>query len=919
MALTVLRRNKVGKDVRHSFFLISDDGETRNLPYNGVLNALKANSVEFTNVCYDTKAGVKGLGGSLDRYPLVEFNSLEHILSTTDFSSLNVVNGTNLIILGQYSDGNFRIANLAGLVRDMTESELVAYASNNKGDMCNAKVMSGRLRPISGTKFRGIAGKSSIKSVGSSLQGTGSNKVSVGNNSQGTGSNKVSSGSNQAVGSGSSLQGTGSNKVSVGNNSQGTGSNKVSSGSIAGVSPKRDANAITGGDVFVGDTPEEMFEYAKNKLEAEAVEYTKKVEEEKAERDARTASINSNYKLDNSYTVESGGKTYNLDENTARELKRAVVTGRSKMAYIEMPEERVDVGNVVDNQSLIAQAQRKKSINTEEKLILAATTLKYIDPFVYAAYQSLEVVYLEEEQPPLKTMGVSDDKIYIVLPALLGIELPQLSWLLLHEISHIIMQHHVRLKNRDPQLFNIACDLFVNKTIDVNYGCKPGTPVQKMLYHNVAPVGLQFHAEYEDAESLDDIKVSVYCDDIDITKETVESIYEALVDENGQGQGQQGGQQGNQQGGHQGNSQGQQGQQGQGNSQGQQGQGSQQDGQGQSNGGQGQGQGQGNGQGQGQANGQGQQGQGQGQDNGQGQGQGQDNSQGQQGQGQQGQGQQGQGQQGQGQQGQGQQGDDWITYKGQKIAKRSSNSGIDMVEDKDTDSHGSTQEQREAFSRSLVQKISQRSQLYDPNGNSPMSRMASEALLKDFVWTNFVKRFLTKLAEEDWSYRKPNRKQSTRAYIAKGKSKSDLSAEEAVYVCIDVSGSVSDDDLYKAFSYIELLLRKLDLTGFVLFWSTQVNEPIPFKNSRELVKIRDAKAFDSTGGTDPTCVFKFFKSKACKKKPNLVIMITDGYFSPLERNMKPRCETLWIITDNTRNYRELNFSFGKVAPLIPKK
>ena len=51
-------------------------------------------------------------------------------------------------------------------------------------------------------------------------------------------------------------------------------------------------------------------------------------------------------------------------------------------------------------------------------------------------------------------------------------------------------------------------------------------------------------------------------------------------------------------------------------------------------------------------------------------------------------------------------------------------------------------------------------------------------------------------------------------------------------------------------------------------------------------------------------------------------MITDGYFSEVKKDLRPGrgTETVWIITENSgENYRDHDFGFGKVAPLIPKK
>ena len=111
------------------------------------------------------------------------------------------------------------------------------------------------------------------------------------------------------------------------------------------------------------------------------------------------------------------------------------------------------------------------------------------------------------------------------------------------------------------------------------------------------------------------------------------------------------------------------------------------------------------------------------------------------------------------------------------------------------------------------------------------------------------------------------------------------------------------------------------MSGGVCFWSTDVDGIYKFKNKNEFLAIRK-KQFKTTGGTDANCLFQWLKDNKRKFKTKLVIVITDGYFSEVKKELRPGrgTETVWIITENSgENYRDHDFGFGKVAPLVPKK
>lgn len=867
MALTVLRRNQLGSNKNHSLFLISDtNGEVRNIPYESLVKALKNKAVDITNLTLTSQGLLKGSCGDLNRYPLVRFKTLDEIANNKMYTSV-IENGYNITILGQCSDGLYKIANLNGVVLEATEQEVINLCTQMNGSITNASIVENKfIRPIYGQFRRFGPSKKGLKHVDRKIEQKIEKKVE-----------KIE------------------RKVEKEKIENPTVIPKVSSQKVP-LQLKRDYKQL-------------QTEIAGYRQEAKTLDT--KIKD-------RDANLRSTYRVKNDSEITVNGESINVDYDTAKSIRRLqkseLLQGNligyrmpkiSKIDYTNGDYDALEGGSAIAKTSFHGMNDpRNGKISIEAKIMLAATTLKAIDPFVYAAYLELKQVLMATPAGGINTMAVSDDTLYMVQPAIERLELPQISWLMLHEISHILGRHLIRRGNRDPYIWNIACDLYNNKMIADEFGCKPGVPVQKMLYNNIAPIGLEFHLEMD--EKTGSFLMSMYSEAIDSKKDTVEIIYDKLMAENQEKLDNKSpddnSKSGNDESGNsycgddtkpdesskdkpkdtssesstQEKSDGSEKSENDCNGQ----DGSESNGTTPENCTSKSDKNSGSGQSEEELNGNTSNGKDEKTDFGK-----SDDS------------------------------DECLTFDGQPIAPLSG--GGDMYEDDDTSEHGSSPEARNEWAEAFLKRIIQRSKSFNTGSNSAMLRMAEEALVEDFVWTNFVKQYLTKLAGTDYSYSKPNRKGYSRPYFTKGKIKNEKLEEEAVYVCIDVSGSVTDKDLYKSFEYIRILLNKLNIKGYVMFWSTSIDEPKPFKNSSELIKIRNNK-YKSSGGTDPTCVFNFFKSKQCREKPNLVIMITDGYFTMPPKELRPRCETLWIITDKERNYKMFKPSFGKVAPLIPK-
>ena len=610
----------------------------------------------------------------------------------------------------------------------------------------------------------------------------------------------------------------------------------------------------------------------------------------------------------------------------------------------------------------------------EARFLQAKMNLQKVSPYFFMLFEAIP----HTPTTLVPTMGVTEDKMYYNPYFLMSLTIAEATFVFIHEMMHIAMQHSVRQGSKDHFLWNVATDMFINETICRDFGCEFGAQKDTVINGGVIRC-LSFG-----------IFLSTQGGSLDFAKDFPEGIYSQLVKENPmllvdddgqkQSQNQQGTSQQNAQG--QGNQQsGQQGQQGQqnGGQQGQQngGQQGQQNG-GQQNGGQ---QGQQNGGQQGQQNGGQQNGGQQGQQNGGKQGQqggqqGGQNGQGQSGQNdaasqawgdaslgnnQNGQGQQGQGQNGQGQSGQGDfssvrpvTGQDSasgsldsdlksvdkgmfrnktvkkeIIYKGKKYAAEVN---VDVYTNKNKDFHSNdTQSELSRQSRSCLEKIRVKKKLKEQEdgheleirGDSAaylVERDIDFAIAPQYSWEKVLERKVNSEPKKGYTYAKPNRH-----FIGSGivhPSQQKLGKPKRITglkVCVDVSGSIGDEELNRVFTLIARIVDKYDVDAELIYWDDTVNNVGDFSDLRGACKIKPL----GCGGTNVRCLFDYlagnttFMGKKEKNKVSempLVMIFTDGCigrdYSDFATKFAKR--TMWVIDGDPRGFKP---EFGIVADI----
>lgn len=170
---------------------------------------------------------------------------------------------------------------------------------------------------------------------------------------------------------------------------------------------------------------------------------------------------------------------------------------------------------------------------------------------------------------------------------------------------------------------------------------------------------------------------------------------------------------------------------------------------------------------------------------------------------------------------------------------------------------------------------------------------------KPFLNTLKIKRVISsKLAKDNLkNYSRPSRKKNSGTVIYKGKTKQ---FGNKVIIGIDVSGSMSDNDLQQVLSLVNTFheAHKQYTVLDIIYWSShKLEKNCIFKDVKDIEEL-SKKGFFSSGGTRLKTFHDALKEY---KEPLSVINITDGYFEncPIPDNV---VDYHFVINNGDKNF-----------------
>lgn len=169
-------------------------------------------------------------------------------------------------------------------------------------------------------------------------------------------------------------------------------------------------------------------------------------------------------------------------------------------------------------------------------------------------------------------------------------------------------------------------------------------------------------------------------------------------------------------------------------------------------------------------------------------------------------------------------------------------------------------------------------------------------------WRTLLRNFMFEIRRDDYSYRRPNRKYMPHVILPSLYSE----GMGALQVAIDVSGSVSNEQFNAFKTEINEIKDTLNPSSTeIVQWHHKISSIDVLDEYQDMSSVE----FKETGGTNVYPVLE----RAIENPPQVMVIFTDGYFTPFDKPEQINFPVIWVIYDNN------NFSceFGQVVEYEP--
>lgn len=172
--------------------------------------------------------------------------------------------------------------------------------------------------------------------------------------------------------------------------------------------------------------------------------------------------------------------------------------------------------------------------------------------------------------------------------------------------------------------------------------------------------------------------------------------------------------------------------------------------------------------------------------------------------------------------------------------------------------------------RTIVQDIARRSGLN------------WKQLLHDFLQSNTY----------DYNFLPPDRRYAfSDFYLPAYNMDEEHQTADDIWVCIDTSGSVTEEELTCTMAEILDAMRQAGLKGRISFFDSNITEPEPFEFENDLKNL----TAQGGGGTSFHIIFRYLKEKLYPDLPRAILIFTDGYARFPEQKAALDVPVLWLI------------------------
>lgn len=269
--------------------------------------------------------------------------------------------------------------------------------------------------------------------------------------------------------------------------------------------------------------------YKKKQLEAQDKEYAKQIKKAVETKNAPSTQ-----------TVKKvGNKNIVVDRRTDYRMPRIIIGTNA-------------------NPSRQNEIDEKTGMTITQKLTYTILAIKEVRPF-YASVLNLLKKVEASSIDGIDTMAVTINTLYFSVDFVKEMTLPEMMFIMLHEVSHVAMKHRAREDKREHDAWNIACDYYINKNLAEEFGLKEPGDVVIANSKAYGPPDTKYRIALP--------TIGLYNANVNVNTDTPEKLYEELMESQKQQEQQNQQQQQNQQNQQGQNQEQEEDQQGQGNNQ----------------------------------------------------------------------------------------------------------------------------------------------------------------------------------------------------------------------------------------------------------------------------------------------------------------------------------------------------------------
>ena len=163
-------------------------------------------------------------------------------------------------------------------------------------------------------------------------------------------------------------------------------------------------------------------------------------------------------------------------------------------------------------------------------------------------------------------------------------------------------------------------------------------------------------------------------------------------------------------------------------------------------------------------------------------------------------------------------------------------------------------------------------------------------------WKKLLQDFIKEVCDRyDFTFSPPDKRFTTGDFILPSFIESTDQMVKNIWFVVDTSGSISNEQLAKAYKEIKSAIEQFTyLEGYLSFFDTVVTEPVKFESIESLYEIKPTGG----GGTSFQIIFDYMKEHLVKDLPEAVIILTDGYAFYPEKKEALGVPVLWVLVEN---------------------